>query len=381
LSPNDLLLHFESRYDDMLAELGELVAIETPSHDAGAISRFVGRYRTALEDVGLACLEHPTPHGPCLSAELPGEDPAVVLVGHSDTVWPLGAVADRPPTLRDGKLLGPGVYDMKGGLVLILAALRFLAEHRVELRRRLVVFLACDEEKGGVSSHPLMDQLLATDATVLVPEPPCPDGSVKIERKGVGIYTICIGGREAHAGVEPQKGVSAIEEMSRLVLDLHAWNDPSRGISLNVGRVDGGTASNVVAGEASCDLDVRFARPEDGEDLHRRVLALRPSHPEAAIDIDGGVLFPPLVPTAKSRELASMACDLALELGVEIGSGSSGGGSDGSYLASRGLTVIDGLGIDGAGAHATSEHIVADRIAFRAALMTGLVLALDERRG
>ena len=378
MNPNDTLRHFESKRDDMLAELSELVAMETPSHDVEAISAFVARYRMALESAGLACAEHPTPHGPCLTGELPGEDPAIVLVGHSDTVWPHGTLDDRPPTLRDGKLFGPGVFDMKGGLSLILAVVRFLAEHGVQLRRRLQVFLAVDEETGSISSHPLMDRLLTTDATALVPEPPCPDGSVKIERKGVGIYTIRVEGREAHAGVEPEKGISAIDQMSRLVLELHGWSDPSRGISLNVGRIDGGTASNVVAGEATGVLDVRFERPDDGEDLHERIAALRPTHPDASIDIDGGVLFPPLVPTPKSRELAAMTCNIASELGVDFGVGSSGGGSDGSYLASRGLTVIDGLGIDGSGAHATYEHIVAERIAFRAALMTRVVLALDE---
>jgi glutamate carboxypeptidase len=378
LNPTETLRHFESKRDDMLAELSELVAMETPSHDVEAISAFVARYRLALESAGLDCVEHTTPRGPCLTGELPGEDPGIVLVGHSDTVWPHGTLDDRPPTLRDGKLFGPGVYDMKAGLCLILAVVRFIAEHRVQLRRRLQVFIATDEETGSISSQPLMDQVLSTDATALVPEPPCPDGSVKIERKGVGIYTIRIKGREAHAGVEPEKGISAIDEVSRLVLELHGWSDSSRGISLNVGRIEGGSASNVVAGEAKVVLDVRFERPEDGEDLHTRVLALRPSQPDASIDIDGGILFPPLVPTPKSRELAAMTCDIAEELGTRFGVGKSGGGSDGSYLASRGLTVIDGLGIDGSGAHATHEHIVAERISFRAALMTRVVLALDE---
>ena len=377
----EILDHFRRRRDATLAELVELVAIETPSGDAAAVARFVARCRPALEAAGMRVESHDGPNGPAVFAERAGEDPAIVLVAHSDTVWPLGTVVRRPPEVRDGRLFGPGVFDMKGGLELILAVVRFLAEERVALRRRLQVFVSSDEEIGSVSSHRLMDRLLSPASTAIVPEPPCPDGALKIRRKGVGIYRVRVTGREAHAGVEPERGISAVDEIARLVLEVHGWSDRERGVSLNVGAISGGTASNVVAGAARADLDLRFDDTADGADFDARIRALRPAHPEARLEVEGGIIFPPLVPTAKSRELAELTSSLARELGLEVGIGSSGGGSDGSYLASRGLAVIDGVGIDGAGAHAVDEHIVVDRIAPRAALLASLVLALDELSG
>ncbi len=378
---------FRSRQSELLAELCELIEIETPTFDAAAISRFVTHLRSKLEAAGVACEELDGENGPCLYGTMEGTGegadggdlPAIALVGHSDTVWPHGTTAVRPPTERDGKLFGPGIYDMKGGDFLMLCAVRYFHEHGIRLRRPLQVFISVDEEKGSVTSHPWMDKLLDPSATALVPEPPCPNGDLKIERKGVGIYGLEITGREAHAGAAPEQGVSAIDELARVIAKLHSWTDRETGVSLNVGRVEGGTSSNVVAGRAHCEIDLRYVRPEQGEQVDARIRALEPRHPDAVFEFFGGLFFPPLVPTDRSREEAQIACDVAKTLGLDIGFGSSGGGSDGSYLASRGLTVIDGLGIDGAGAHAVDEHIVVDRFAVRAALFTQLILALDER--
>ena len=200
----------------MLAELREFVERETPSRDAASIEGFVLDYSRRLEEAGLSCRQFPGARGPQLLAELPGEDPSIVLVGHCDTVWPAGAVSERPPQVRDGRLYGPGVYDMKAGLCIVLAAVRFLQESGAGPRRRLQVFIAADEESGGDTAHPCMDEVLAPGSTVFVVEPPCPDGSVKVQRKGVGIYELKITGREAHAGVEPERGISAVDELARL---------------------------------------------------------------------------------------------------------------------------------------------------------------------
>jgi glutamate carboxypeptidase len=376
-----VLQNFVARREAMLAELEQLVELETPSGDAEALARFSARYSEALAACGFECTEHPGAHGPNLFAERSGDGPAIVLVGHADTVWPRGTVEERRPLVRGGKLYGPGAYDMKAGLTLILALARFLAEERWPLRRRLAVLVAADEERGSETAHPLMDALLPRDAAVLVVEPPCPDGSLKIQRKGVGIYSVRVSGREAHAGVEPERGASAIDELARLVLELHGWTDATRGVRVNVGTISGGTATNVIPGSARCGVDVRFDSPADGEDLDRKIRSLRARHPETRVEVSGGVRFPPLVPTPRSLALCEIARGAARSIDLEIGLGRSGGGSDGSYLAARGLAVVDGLGVEGGGAHAADEHIVVERLAPRAALLALTVLALDRVAG
>ena len=374
---NSIRDYFTARSDAMLAELREFVERETPSRDAASIEGFIQDYSSRLEEAGLSCRQFAGPWGPQLLAELPGEEPPVVLLGHCDTVWPAGAVSERPPREEEGRLYGPGVYDMKAGLCIVLATARFLQESGAARRRKLQIFIAADEESGGDTGHPCMDEVLAPGSTVFVVEPPCPDGSVKVQRKGVGIYELKITGREAHAGVEPERGISAVDELARLVLEIHGWNEPARGIQLNVGTVRGGTAGNVVAGSAVAGVDLRFDDPADGEEMDRKLRELCPGTPGAAIEVSGGLCFPPLVPTPETMRLGERACRLAGELGLEISTGSSGGGSDGSYLSSKGFFVLDGMGVEGGGAHAVDEHIVIESLPVRAALLAGMVLALD----
>ena len=374
---NSIRDYFTARSDAMLAELREFVERETPSRDAASIEGFIQDYSSRLEEAGLSCRQFAGPWGPQLLAELPGEEPPVVLLGHCDTVWPAGAVSERPPREEEGRLYGPGVYDMKAGLCIVLATARFLQESGAARRRKLQIFIAADEESGGDTGHPCMDEVLAPGSTVFVVEPPCPDGSVKVQRKGVGIYELKITGREAHAGVEPERGISAVDELARLVLEIHGWNEPDRGIQLNVGTVGGGTAGNVVAGSAVAGVDLRFDDPADGEEMDRKLRELCPVNPGAAIEVSGGLCFPPLVPTPETMRLGERACRLAGELGLEISTGSSGGGSDGSYLSSKGFFVLDGMGVEGGGAHAVDEHIVIESLPVRAALLAGMVLAVD----
>ena len=373
-----ILDYFRERGEALLAELRGFVERETPSRDGASIESFVLDYSSRLDEAGLTCRQFPGAWGPQLFAELPGEDPPIVLVGHCDTVWPAGTLAERPVEVRDGRFYGPGAYDMKAGLCIVLAVARFLFDRQVRLRRRLQIFIAADEESGGDTAHPCMDEVLAPGSTAFVVEPPCPDGSVKVRRKGVGIYELKITGREAHAGVEPERGISAVDELARLVLELHGWNDPDRGIQLNVGTVSGGMAGNVVAGSATAGVDMRFDAPSDGEAMDKKLRALEPENPGAAIEVSGGLCFPPLVPTPETMRLGERACRLAAELGLEISTGSSGGGSDGSYLSSKGLFVLDGLGVEGGGAHAVDEHVLIESLPVRAALLAGMILAADE---
>lgn len=375
---SEILATFEARRERLVEDVSALARLEAPTGDAGRIRAFVAEYRRRLEAAGIRCREIDGPKGPHLLGERGGEEPALVLVGHSDTVWPAGEAVRRPPSVREGRLEGPGVYDMRAGLALIAWSLELLRERAIECRRRLLVFISADEETGSRSARGAMESALPASATALLPEPPCPDGSLKIARKGVGIFDLEVQGLEAHAGVHPEKGVSAIAEIARLILEVEGWRDPAAGILVNVGTIQGGTATNVVPARARCGIDVRFDRLEDGDAMARRLSELRPSRPEARISVSGGVEFPPMVPTARSRRLGRIAGEIARsELGLEISMGSSGGGSDGCHLAARGLTVLDGLGVDGGGAHALDEHILVDRIPLRAALFTRLVLELD----
>jgi glutamate carboxypeptidase len=377
VNPAEILAVFQACSELWIEELRQLVAFDTPSGDAERLRAFVRHYRRLLEAGGLECRELDGPAGPHLFAERGGEGPALVLVGHSDTVWPAGEVERRPPRLGEGRLWGPGVYDMKSGLCLIAAALGFVRQAGAPLRRRLEVFVSADEEVGGVTAHPHMDAVLERGNTAIVLEPPCPDGSLKLRRKGVGLYRVRVEGRESHAGAAPGRGVSAVSELVRLIAMLESWADPERGVQVNIGTVGGGTATNVVAGSAWCGIDLRFDRVEDGEEFERRLRALEPRHSEARLSVEGGLIFPPLEPTPESIALSRLAIRLAGELGLEFGAGSSGGGSDGSFLASRGLHVLDGLGLDGDGAHSLDEHVVVERFAPRAALLASLVLELD----
>jgi glutamate carboxypeptidase len=371
--------YFQERSGEMLQVLEDLVSIESPSGEARAVESFVRAYGALLEKVGVSWEAIPAEGGPHLFGELPSpteSSPPLVLVGHSDTVWPLGELVRRPPRREGGRFYGPGAHDMRAGLAILLFVLRYLREGRHALNRRVQVFLSADEELGSRSAHPHMDRLLSPAATALVLEPPLPDGSLKIERKGVGMYRIEVSGLEAHAGNEPERGVNAIEELARKTLEVTAWSDPRRGVRVNVGKIEGGIATNVVPGFAAAGVDVRFDRMEDGEDIHRKLRSLRPEDPRASLSISGGIIFPPMVPSERRQGIAALAIGIARENGLAISAGKSGGGSDGSYLAQRGLLVLDGLGVDGGGAHSREEHVVIDRMPPRAAILAGLLQRL-----
>jgi glutamate carboxypeptidase len=379
-TPEATLRHFRGRSEEMLDVLERLVLIESPTGDVAGIEAFVRSLALLLESAGVSCREIPGPGGPHLVGEaIPAREtgPPIVLVGHSDTVWPRGEVTRRPPRVEEGRLHGPGVYDMRAGLTSMVFALEFLNESGRSLSRRIQVFLSADEEVGSVTAHPHMEALFPPSAAALVLEPPCPDGALKAWRKGVGMYDLHVTGRESHAGNDPEAGVNAILELAHQILAITAWSDPSRGVTLNIGEARGGVATNMVAGSATAGVDLRFERMEDGEAVDRRLKSLGPVDPRAGIAVSGGIIFPPLSPDKRSRRIQDVAIAAAGELGVDLARGKAGGGSDGSFLASRGLAVIDGLGVEGGGAHAREEHIVIERLPWRAAFLSRLILALN----
>jgi glutamate carboxypeptidase len=247
---------------------------------------------------------------------------------------------------------------MRAGLCLIVGALGYIRDAGIDLPSRLQLFISADEEEGSATAHPHMERMLSRDG----------------ERKGVGQYRVELRGREAHAGVEPDEGASAVHEMARRIIEVQGFVDLSKGVTVNVGKVEGGTAANVVAGRASMTIDLRFDHLSDGEKVHRRILSLASDDPRVSLAVKGGIIFPPLEATERSLPLCARAVEIARDMGLGIGIEKSGGGSDGAFLSALGLGVVDGLGVDGGGAHALHEHIRIDRLALRAAYFTRLIL-------
>lgn len=307
----------------------------------------------------------------------------VLLVGHTDTVHARGSVCERPWRREAGRIYGPGIFDMKANCVLALEVLRTLEELNAAPKFGVTVVLTCDEEVGSVSGWPLIESAARSRQThyALVMEPPALGGSVKTGRKGTGIFAIKVEGKAAHAGLEPEKGASAILELARQTEHLHAINLSGSGITLNVGVVRGGTRSNVVAAEASGEIDVRFSTEAESQEIERILSNLKPIDERTRVYVSGGINRPPMERTAAVIELYETARAIAAEVDFDLGEAQVGGASDGNFLAAMGIPVLDGLGISGDGAHAVHEHIEADDIARRGALIGGLIMSAADSHG
>jgi glutamate carboxypeptidase len=345
--------------------LRELVEIESPTYSSG-VRRVAAACARELEALGA---QTNLLDGDHLVAELDGAGPPLLLVGHTDTVWPEGTLEAMPFRTANGRAYGPGVYDMKACLVVLLEAIRRAPDRQHALR----VFLTADEEMGSRTARPHLEREAQGCAAAFVVEPPGASGNLKTARKGLGRFRLTITGRPAHAGTHRQEGISAIEELAHQVLALHALNDEDRGVSVNVGVVRGGTSENVVAAEAQADVDIRVARHDDRERLEAALASLEPQLPGAALTVSGGWTRPPLEPSAGSERLLAQAQEHGRALGLELEGESSGGGSDGNLVGAVGVPVLDGLGAEGGGAHAPDEHVVLDSMPVRAHLLSLLL--------
>ena len=297
----------------------------------------------------------------------------LLIVGHLDTVWPAGTLAARPFRISDGRAYGPGIFDMKSGIAIARFALRAIKEAGRATNRNVTMLMTCDEETGSHFSRELIEQEAEASHTALVLEPPIPGGTVKTARKGVGEFELIAHGRSSHAGNDPRAGVSAVTEMAHQILAVNALCDYERGTTLNVGVVRGGVLSNVVAAEVRASIDMRFTTVEEGARITEAIESLRPVLGGARLEVRGGINRPPLVRTAEIGALFEQARRLASEIGYELREGAVGGGSDGNFIAALGVPVLDGLGVDGAGAHAEHEHIIISDIPRRAALLARLI--------
>ena len=344
--------------------LRELVERESPTGDPG-VRAVAERMAAELRQLG-ADVQFLGDH---VRAELGGSGPPLLLLGHTDTVWPRGTLATMPFRIEDGVAYGPGVYDMKGGLAILVEGLRRAGTERRAVR----VFLTADEEQGSVTGKPLLEEAAVGLAAALVLEPSLPGGGLKTARKGLGRFRLDVRGRAAHSGTARGEGASAIEELARQVIRLHALNDDERGISVNVGVVQGGTWANVVAAEARAEIDVRLVRAADVPRVEWALAELEPELPGTSLTLTGGWTRPPLERSEGTARLFAQAQRYGRELGLELEEGSSGGGSDGNLVGALGVPVLDGLGAVGGGAHALDEHIPVESLPVRAELLARLV--------
>ncbi len=371
------LLH--GRRDEIEDLLRRLVQAESPSRDPEAQRRAMAVLTEAFERLEYRVRRYPgrSCGGVLLAAP---EDrvrgrPIQIAIGHCDTVWPLGTLKTMPIAMRDGKMTGPGAYDMKGGLVMTVFALAALREAGIEPKVTPVALINSDEEVGSGESKRAVARLSTIADRVLVLEPAYgSDGKLKTARKGVGQFTVRVKGRAAHAGLAPDEGVSAILELSLLVQKLFALNDSDQGISVNVGTIDGGMRPNVVAPESSAVVDVRVVTVEQGRQIERAIRSLQPETAGAVIEVEGGVRTPPLERTPRNRKLWRLAQELAHELDLELDECLAGGCSDGN-TASLFAPTLDGLGPIGGGAHAVHEFVEFDSLMERGALLALLLAA------
>jgi glutamate carboxypeptidase len=376
----DLVPFFKDLEPQMIERLCSFINSDTPSGNGRAINPFVQRLARQFKECGAEIeVIHNAEAGDHLLARFPpslqSRGPLLIL-GHTDTVWDIGESERRPAHILNGKIYGPGAFDMRGGLTLLTGLAVYLSRHPDQLTRRVTVLLDSDEEVGSHTSRSLIETEARKCETVLVLEPCLPGGAVKTFRKGVGNFVIRAKGVAAHAGVDYNKGVNAIEEIAHQVLDLYRHNDPEHGTSINVGTIRGGSRSNVIPDQAEIEVDLRISSIAEGEKMARRILELQPKLHGASLEISGGVNRPPLERSSQVIQLFDRARRLAAEIGIELREGSTGGASDGCFTAALGIPTLDGLGPDGAGPHALYELVLVESLVPRAALLAQLVLRL-----
>lgn len=377
-----LLDHLRGLRDELTEFLGTLVRNESPT-DVPDSQRAVQRILSdALRDLGFTVRHIPgTSTGGHLYARPSRRargGPVQLLVGHSDTVWPVGTLGTMPLRVEDDRLYGPGSFDMKGGLSQAVFALRALRDLGLEPSVTPVVFVNSDEEVGSPESRRWVVRLARVSCRAFVLEPSLGvAGKIKTARKGVARFTVTVKGKAAHAGLDPGAGASAILELSHVIQRLHELNDPEGGTTVNVGVVDGGSRPNVVAARGRAEVDVRVLTPEDGRRIADAIRSLESRTAGVSLEVEGGMAMPPLEHTPRNRRLWTTVREAGREMGLELEETTAGGGSDGN-TTSRFTATVDGLGPVGDGAHAAHEHVELDALVRRCALLARLLLAPAE---
>ncbi|HXG56759.1 MAG TPA: M20 family metallopeptidase [Vicinamibacterales bacterium] len=358
-------------------DIEALVRLESPSTDKAAVDRCGAALGRLLEEAGGSVTRLPqADRGDHIRAEFAGGPRRILLLGHFDTVWDVGQIERMPFVEEDGRLYGPGIFDMKSSIAISILAVRALSQLGGGIPR-VVMLWTTDEEVGSETSRDAIEAAARASDAVLVLEPSLPGGAAKTRRKGCGEFTMRVHGVSAHAGIDPRKGASAIHELAHQIVALEALRDPERGVSVNVGIIEGGTRGNVVAEDARAVIDVRVPTMEEARRIEGAVRALRAGNPAVRIEIDGGISRPPLERTAGVARLYDVANQVAASLGRDLGEGGTGGGSDGNFTAALGVPTLDGLGPQGDGAHALHEHVIVSDLTWRAAFLATLIHRLN----
>jgi len=377
--PTQILNYFRSHDADMKRLLQCLVQNESPSHDPESQAGILKVLEDELRALGYHVIRMPGKKtGGYLYArpiKRKKNKPLQLLIGHCDTVWKKNTLIDMPITSKDGKMSGPGIYDMKSGLTQLIFSLKAIEEYAYEVALTPVIIINSDEEIGSFESTRTIKRLAKIAERAFVLEPPLGlDGKLKTARKGIGRFTITVQGVAAHAGLDPGKGVNAIVELSHQVQQLYAMNDFEKGITVNVGTIQGGVSANVVASESKAVVDVRVENEVDGDFITDKIYSLKPFLPDVKLQIEGGIGRPPMERTDRNQRLWKLAKAKALLLGLELTEAMAGGGSDGN-TTSIFTATLDGLGTPGDGAHARHEFIYQEQLPERTALLTLLLTA------
>ncbi len=375
-----ILAYLRSHQDEMVAHLQQLAELESPTSDKAAIDRLGAVLAEQLRATGAAVdVQAQASAGNHLRARWgagQASNDGLLLLTHMDTVWDTGTIAQRPVRIEDGRLYGPGAFDMKGGIVNALWAIRSLRELGRMPERRITLLVTSDEETGSHTSRPLIEEEAKQHRAVYVLEPAHPPrGSLKTWRKGVGDFEVIVTGKAAHAGAAHDEGVNAIEELAYQIISIQALTDYAIGTTVNVGVVSGGTRSNVVPAQAQAHVDVRVMNAAEADRVYTYMHHLTPRLTGTTIEVRGGMNRPPMVRTPQTIALFAIAQAIGLEIGLTVDETGTGGGSDGNFTSALGVPTLDGLGVDGDGSHAVHEHVIVASLPERAALLAGLLRA------
>ena len=367
----------------LLRRLRELVEIESPSEDKAAVDRAGALVAGWVEEMGGKVKRHRQKKfgdvlelrfGPARSRAAQSKRGQVLLLGHTDTVWPMGTLAKMPWREAEGKIFGPGVVDMKAGVVMALEALAAL--NALGVARPVTLLLNSDEEVGSTVSRPITEKIAQECSAVFVLEP-AQGLAYKTARKGIGNYCMKVQGVAAHSGVDFESGHSAVLEMARLVQMVAGFTDLSKGLTVNPGVIAGGTRSNVIAAECVAEVDVRIAKASDAARVERLFRSLKVTDKACTLTVTGGINRPPMERKPGTVALFRLARKLAGEMGLVLDEASTGGGSDGNFTAALGVPTLDGMGAVGAGAHAAHEHVVKAHLVERTALLAGMIAGVE----
>ncbi|MEJ1222882.1 M20 family metallopeptidase [Sediminicola sp. 1XM1-17] len=374
----EIKVYLDTQKEEMIHFLKELVSLETPSREKDTQKRIFEVLSDKLTSLGYHTIYVPGKHtGGYLFARPKNRNkklPLQLMVGHCDTVWPLETIKQMPLLEEDGKIKGPGVYDMKSGLTQMIFALKIINDLALSHEVAPIILINSDEEIGSRESTTVIKRLAKISKRAFVLEPPLGlDGKLKTARKGLGRFTIKAKGKAAHAGLDPTKGINAIVELSHQIQKLYAMNDFDRGITVNVGMIEGGVSPNMVAPESTAVIDVRVYKESDGAYITKKIQGLKPHLKDIELQITGGIGRPPMEKNHRNQQLWELAKRQGEILGIPLEDATAGGGSDGN-TTSQFTATLDGLGTPGDGAHAPHEYIMENQLWERTALLTLLLI-------